>query len=851
VPKFLVIVFLVTISGLSQAQLKAIFIKGDFYNKSLIDFIQEVEQKHHVQFHFVNEIVKDITVTGRFAFNTPLMEALEILLRDKPISFTTNMEGEIILFENQKKVFRVPEKFYKLTGKVNDKTTGNPLPYVTVYVPALSKNTITDEKGNFEIKPVPAGIHLVQLSFIGYRSVVTKITVTEDTFITLHLSENATELKELVITPSTFEISANEAPLTLGKEEILHSPNMGKDIYRTLRALPGIANNDFSAKARIRGGHSDETGVYLDHLLINDPFHLEEVDGSFSIFNTDYVDELTVLTGGFSAKYTDRLSGIVDVKTSDHVEADKYRFSIDLMNASLLAQKKINDKTNVFVTARRGYLDFLLKKMGTTDTDLIDPRFSDIWGKVCYAANDKNQFTFNILTGRDNFHVRDQDDFAAQLNLQNIRTNFNGWVNWKWFPSQSFSSITTLAYQELKKDASFVFPENIDYTNIDRNDTKALVLTQNSYWNLRTNGSFEFGVELKKFDSRYQYDETRYDVYRSTLDNVITDTIDINTAFRGYTASGYLQYNWTIFKGLIFQPGIRASSQSFSPDLKLAPRVAVSYKLSPSFTTRIAYGKYYQPDLYFKLRTALSQEKPYSKNSECTQYTGSLTYSRKRTNIMLNGYIKNYDYLFDDYRFEFFNRLGGVNILDIPFNTTSGYAKGAEIMVRQSYGTNSMISVSYAYSRSRIRNASGSEAPREFDQPHTIIVNNIFRLPRHWNISLMWTYHTGYPYTPMQVNFINQRPNHEGIVLFYKAGYKNSGRLPDVHSLDLRFEKSWYIKKNTLMVYLNIVNLYDHKNLRSYYWYPYQRNTGSIGFSREEQINIPSFVSPGISFTLY
>ena len=93
-----------------------------------------------------------------------------------------------------------------------------------------------------------------------------------------------------------------------------------------------------------------------------------------------------------------------------------------------------------------------------------------------------------------------------------------------------------------------------------------------------------------------------------------------------------------------------------------------------------------------------------------------------------------------------------------------------------------MISVSYAYSKSRIRNANGNETYRDFDQPHSIIVNNIFRLPKSWNISILWTYHTGYPYTPTQVDFIAQRPNEEGIMLFYDAGKKNSARLPDFHS---------------------------------------------------------------------
>ena len=218
---------------------------------------------------------------------------------------------------------------------------------------------------------------------------------------------------------------------------------------------------------------------------------------------------------------------------------------------------------------------------------------------------------------------------------------------------------------------------------------------------------------------------------------------------------------------------------------------------------------------------------------------------------MINVYHKDNAVLYDDFRYEFFNRVGGVNILDIPFNTVSGYSQGIELVLRQQYGKASMISVSYAYSRSRIRDANANETFRDFDQPHAIIVNNIFRLPKSWNISMLWTYHTGYPYTPTQVDFIVQRPNEEGIMLFYDAGKKNSARLPDFHSLDLRLEKTWNFKKNSLMVYVNIVNFYKRENIRSYYWWANYYQNGSIGFERDTQTNIPFFVSPGISFTLH
>src|SRR5688572_6679383 len=392
------------------------------------------------------------------------------------------------------------------------------------------------------------------------------------------------------------------------------------------------------------------------------------------------------------------------------------------------------------------------------------------------------------------------NEVAAHLDLKNVRNNTNGWANWRWFPSDKFSAVTTFAYQSLKRNATFSFPDNIQYNNIDESHTQSFSLTNNSYWSLSDQSTLEMGFELKSFDSQFRYKEERYDIFDSTPDNTIIHDIHIDKSLNGYTAAAYLQYNLTIRDGLILQPGLRTSFQNFSSSATLAPRFALSYDISPAFNTKLAWGIFYQPDLHFKLRTSQYQEQPYSENSKATHYTGSITYSKAKTNLMFNVYHKEYNYLFDDYRYEFFNRIGGVNILDIPFNTNSGYARGFEVMLRQGYGKNSALTVSYAYSTSRIRNINGDETYRDFDQPHVIIVNNLFRLSNNWNISLLWTYHTGYPYTPMEVGFIRDRVDEEGIVLFYNEGQKNSKRLPDFHSLDLRMEKTWHFKKNALMV---------------------------------------------------
>jgi hypothetical protein len=844
---------LVLLQSECMAQADKILISGDYYGTPLSVFIRQVEEKHHIRFYYLDEVVKNVVLKAVIKNPISLIKALDVLLADQKISSTINEEGNIVLFANVKKVVHSQQEYYRLTGLIRNKDTFEALPFVSVYIPAQSIHSISDTTGTFELPRLHKGLFLARFSYLGYKPLLQKISIQQDTFITVDLEEKTLELKEIVITPSIFEISSVEgSPLKLGKEEILHSPNMGKDIYRTLRALPGVANSDYSSKARIRGGHSDETTVYLDHFQINDPFHLEEVDGSFSIFNTDYIDELTVFTGGFSAKYADRLSGVIDVKTFDNIESDKYRVSLDLMNTTLLAQKKISDKVNVFVTARRGYLDFLLDDVADEANTSVEPRFSDFWGKVSWKPNSRNSFTFNGLVGKDKFNIRDENDLSAHVNVRTKRDNVNGWLNWKWFPSKSISSISTLGYQGSTKDSQFTFPENISTDNKDYNATNSLVLTNNTFWDITDTKSIEAGFEFRSFNADYIYHEKRIDLFNSPpSDDVKIYDVNIDTDFKGYVGAVYAQYNWTVAKNFIVQPGVRTSMQDYTSGVQVAPRLALRYDFAPTLSARFAYGAYYQPDLYYKLRTSLFQERPYNTVNKCIHYTSSLTYSRGKTNILLNLYYKDYKNLFDDFRFEYFNRLFGANIPDVSFGTNSGTAKGFELMVRQNYWRNSMLTVSYSRSSSRIRNSYGFETNRDFDQPHTFILNNMFRLPLRWNFSFLWTYHTGFPYTPTSVDYVTSRPGSEGVIIHYETGLKNTSRLPAFHTLDIRMEKSWYFGKNQLMVYLNIVNFYDRKNVRSYLWLPYKFNKNTILFDRERQLNIPFFISPGISFTLF
>jgi outer membrane receptor protein involved in Fe transport len=316
---------------------------------------------------------------------------------------------------------------------------------------------------------------------------------------------------------------------------------------------------------------------------------------------------------------------------------------------------------------------------------------------------------------------------------------------------------------------------------------------------------------VNRFHGAYFYDEIRLDRLQTTQERAIFDTLYLHTKISGHTLAGYLQDTWTISKRLDFRLGFRVSEQSFTGKPQFAPRGAVKINFSDRLNLRLAYGWYYQPDNFHKLKTYLGVTKLDPKPEKSIHYMGNLAFARENLSVNLGAYFKDYAQLNDDFQFDIHHRLGNPVVVDIPFNSQTGTSKGVEVFIRAKYARDNLVSLAYSFSKNRMTDDLGRTVPRDFDRTHAINVNSVFKLGRDWTISALWRFHSGDPFTPATIDMLGDSAWFNA---YFKTGTKNSARYHSYHSLDVKIQKEWQISKVKLVAYLSVLNVYNHKNVR-------------------------------------
>jgi outer membrane receptor for ferrienterochelin and colicin len=726
-----------------------------------------------------------------------------------------------------------------LSGTVVDADSAAPLAGVIIRVGGTG--TTTDGEGRFTVGDLPAAVSQVSLTIIGYEELLLP-------GVTLHaeqaadvgiirLQPQAIRLSEVVVTPGSYSIMSS-GPVrgqTLGRQE-LENMSFAEDITRAVTRLPGVASTDFSSKFTVRGGEADEVLMALDGMELYEPFHQRDfVGGLFSIVDIETIQGIELLTGGFSAEYGNRESGVFNMTTKTPSQRHT-SIGASVMNLRLYTEGPLaGGEGGYLISARRGVLD-KIKLMSVVD-DETTHFFHDAMAKVDLPVNDKHRLSAHMLLSGDKAEVRDVEPGIAHDIHDTSYDNLYGWFGLKSIYADNLHSRSLLYAGEITHDRNGdtgkdEYTDKVTFLLTDKRNYRFYGLKQDWVWDLSRRVSLKSGFDYKQVDAEYEY--------AFNLDDTRTNSEGVvgpfhaghasNTKPSGQQTSAYLSSRFHPLTELYVEAGLRNDRSTWADDNLWSPRLNLAYNLAPATVVRGGWGKYYQSQFINDLDVHHAAT-DFDPAELSTHYVVGLEHNFDNgVHARIDGYSKDISRISDNYQnlrdpWEVFPEARND---DARLQFDGAEAAGVELFLK--YDQGKKISWWFSYARAK---AEETVTDIEFDgllveqtgtlrrinnQDHTIYADVNYRPTPRWHINLSWQYYTGWPLTTY--DYVANQPYSEPPAPdLHMAATHNVFRgedYPAYHRMDIRVNRDFQLGDGKLNVYLHIINLYNRENLRKF-----------------------------------
>ncbi|UZR98978.1 TonB-dependent receptor [Chondrinema litorale] len=712
----------------------------------------------------------------------------------------------------------------------------------SILLSPTSKGAVVDINGKFILNLIPPGEYNLSVSFIGYEQeklIGIKVEANQTTNIgEILLKEKPLSLNEIVVSPGQFSIMENGSlsKQTLSSEDI-HNMSFAEDITRVVARLPGVASNDYSSKFTIRGGEDDEVLITLDGMEFYEPFHQRDFAGGLlSIIDIETIQGVELITGGFSAEYGNRESGVFNL-TTKQIKDNQRQSSIGLsvMNARAYTSGTFADnKWNYLVSARKGMLDQALKLIGQDENT---PQYYDMMGKLEYKANDKNTFAIYALHAGDKTMVRDISETAYDKHNTKYYNTYL-WTSWKAILAPSVFARTLIYAGNIdqnrigntRKDE---FTDKLNYNLLDKRSFTYSGIKQDWNFDITEKLILKTGFDVKTLKSIYDYSRELLDFRTNNSGFVVpySDTVSVNKNANGWQSSIYISGKFQIAPKLFLESGIRHDYASYTGDNLLSPRASISYYLSKRTQLRAAWGNYYQTQFIYDLDVAHNNIE-FNPAELSKHYI--LGFSHDFSNglaLRIEGYYKDISRVSPNYQnlrdpWEVYPE---VRNDQYRLEVDGASAKGLEFFLKYDVGGKISWWFSYALAHA-VENITDLQydgvlirrtgtLPRYNNQDHTIYADMNYRPNKKWKFNLSWQFYNGIPLTIYEYKWQNMN-GENGSTLplhFYPEHQLFRGeQFPAYHRMDIRINKFFQLKQSRISSFLHLVNVYNRQNMRKY-----------------------------------
>lgn len=713
---------------------------------------------------------------------------------------------------------------------------------------------MTSLKGEYNMQLHSADSVEIRFSMIGYR---TKVRVLrrprgkQTLQIVLHASDK--ELEEVTVTGSRIQTGQTQE---IKKDDLKKIPSTtGNAVEELIQSQAGVStHSELSSQYNVRGGSFDENSVYINNVEVYRPFLVRSgQQEGISVINPDMVEKIEFSTGGYEARYGDKMSSALNI-TYKRPKPFEASVSASLLGANAyigLSNKKVAWSNGLRYKTTRNLL-------GSLDTKgEYDPTFIDYQTYLTYTPNKRWDIKFlgNISNNHYNFSPEDREtNFGTMENVKSFKVYFDGQEKdvfrtffgslgiTRHFGEKTSLSLIVSAFHTREQEKYDIqgqywltqtetsdnlgvgtyFQHARNYLNAHVESAKLLLKTKQKSHDIEA--AFTFKKEhIEENSVEYEMrDSSNYSIPHTGKDLYMIYSMRAKNVLSANRIEAYIQDAYR-FKGSNEQTlytlnyGVRLSHWSFTGETILSPRLSLG--IIPAFnenvTMRFATGLYYQAPFFKEIRD--------------TTTVNGITYAslnKKAKSQRSIHFIAGYDYRFrmNNRQFKFtaeayYKMLGNlvpysvsnVKVVYYGENKCNGHAAGIDLKMYGEFvpGTDSWLSFSLMSTRMKLN---GVSIPLPTDQRYAVnlFFTDYFPSTDKWKMSLKLAYADGLPFSAP-----------------HKELDSNSFRAPAYKRADIGLSycllnnADRHAKKNPLRnawLGLECLNLFGISNVNSYYW---------------------------------
>ena len=695
-----------------------------------------------------------------------------------------------------------------IEGTVVDRYSRQSLFPADVTILRTALGGIVSQDGRFAIEGVPPGTYEVEVSMMGYESAIKShvvVTAGRATTINLKLTPQVLDIGLDVLVEATHFPKDSERPTsfrTLNSQEMRYSPGAMEDVFRVLQSMPGVSPADMTnSNLIVRGGDPNENRTLFENIEIPRALHFGRPGGTIggiSIVSPGLLERVDFHTGGFPARYGDKVSSVFEMKLRDG-SSTNYNTNVNLNMGGfgLVADGPLPGGGTVLFSARRGVFDLMTSAM---DIPAL-PSYWDVVGKVTYDISRSNRLSLVGFYFPDDLKIaadaaeEDRHGMWPGLDMERSDHGRALGLNWRSLLGEGSYVLTTASHVSNSWTTSRGTDEEPELVGDAIRQEEFQLKSE-----LNQKVSDRMSMRLGVFAAQIHSKQNTWSAPDTMASGEIIPGFSVSyNPDPTYKAGSYLQTTIRPFSRVSLTPGVRYDYYDLTGESKLSPRIGLAISLTDKTTLNAAYGHYYQTAAPWQV--ALHPSNTSLRSSNSVHYVAGLEHLLSvNTQISVEAYHKE---LSDVFVHDYASR--------VTTNAGSGYAQGVEFCVQRKMSRGLVGSLAYTYSIAMRKD--GDLLPEhysEYDRPHNLTLVGSFSPTGKWRIGAKFLYATGSPYTPIVGS---EQVDGEWATV---RGEKHSARYPDYHMLDVRIDRTFQFANWKLMAYLDLWNVYGRQNVSLY-----------------------------------